>query len=115
MTDAHADLRHRIRALEDELGALRRELDDDAHVTSRRELLRTAAATAVGAVGSAAVLARPAAAATGGNLILGQDNTAEAMTGLQPRRAVPRHRRARPHRPEAGEPGRPHPVRRLAR
>lgn len=78
------DLHDRIHALEAELTALKAELAEPTAATprSRRQLLRTAVATAAGAVGSAAVVARPATAATGGNVVLGQDNTADAVTGI---------------------------------
>lgn len=82
MTD---DLRTRVRALEAELADLRAEIDRPAvPSSSRRHLLRAAAAGAAGVVG-AATLARstPAAAATGGAVILGQANTADAVTSIQ--------------------------------
>ena len=78
------DLHQRLQHLEAQVAALRSELDDAApQATSRRHLLRAAAASAVGVVGGAAALARPAAAATGGNLVLGQGNTANAVTSLE--------------------------------
>ncbi len=90
MTD---DLHRRLRALEAEVDALRAGLaardaedvrgDTAPAGTSRRHLLRSAAVGALGVAGGAAALARPAAAANGGNLLLGQANTAEAVTSLQ--------------------------------
>jgi len=80
-----ADLHRRLRDLEAEVASLRAALDESTSVpaTSRRHLLRAAAAGAVGVVGGAAVLARPAAAATGQPLVLGQANTADAVTSLE--------------------------------
>jgi hypothetical protein len=80
-----ADLHRRLRDLETEVASLRVALDEStpAPVTSRRHLLRAAAVGAVGVVGGAAVLARPAAAATGQPLVLGQANTADAVTSLE--------------------------------
>jgi hypothetical protein len=79
------DLHRRLRDLEAEVASLRAALDESTSVpaTSRRHLLRAAAAGAVGVVGGAAVLARPAAAATGQPLVLGQANTADAVTSLE--------------------------------
>jgi hypothetical protein len=79
-----ADLHQRLRHLETEVASLRAELDESTPTaTSRRHLLRAAAAGAVGVVGGAAVLARPAGAATGQPLLLGQANTADAVTSLE--------------------------------
>jgi len=79
------DLHRRLRDLEAEVASLRAALDESTSVpaTSRRHLLRAAAAGAVGVVGGAAILARPAAAATGQPLLLGQANTADAVTSLE--------------------------------
>jgi len=79
------DLHRRLHDLEAEVASLRAALDEStpAPTTSRRNLLRAAAVGAVGVVGGAAVLARPAAAATGQPLVLGQANTADAVTSLQ--------------------------------
>jgi hypothetical protein len=56
--------------------------DDTAPTTAtRRNLLAVAAATAAGAVGAAA-LARPAAAADGDPVLLGQDNSADNPTRI---------------------------------
>lgn len=78
------DLRLRIRSLEQELAAVRAELDGGtARVTSRRGLLRAAAAAGAAGVVGAAAVARPAAAATGGAVILGQANTADAVTSIE--------------------------------
>jgi hypothetical protein len=79
------DLTRRLGDLEAEVASLRAALDEStpAAATSRRHLLRAAAAGAVGVVGGAAVLARPAAAATGQPLLLGQANTADAITSLE--------------------------------
>ncbi len=52
--------------------------------TSRRELLRLGGAAVVGAAGMAAVTATPVSANSGGNMILGQTNTADAITILEP-------------------------------
>ena len=79
------DLHRRLRDLEAEVASLRTALDEStpAPTTSRRNLLRVAAAGAVGVVGGAAVLARPAAAATGQPVLLGQANTADAVTSIE--------------------------------
>ena len=79
------DLHLRLRALEAEVASLRTAIGESvaAPSTSRRHLLRAAAAGAVGVVGAATVLGRPAAAATGGNLVLGQANAADAVTSLE--------------------------------
>jgi hypothetical protein len=80
----HDELRSRVHALEAELAAVRAELDGGAaRVTSRRGLLRAAAAAGAAGVVGAAAVARPAAAATGGAVILGQANTADAVTSIQ--------------------------------
>jgi hypothetical protein len=80
-----ADLHRRLRDLEGEVASLRAALDESTPVpaTSRRHLLRAAAAGAVGVVGGIAALARPTAAATGQPLLLGQANTADAVTSLE--------------------------------
>ena len=80
-----ADLHRRLRDLEAEVVSLRTALDQStpAPATSRRHLLRAAAAGAVGVVGGAVVLARPAAAATGQPVVLGQANTADAVTSIE--------------------------------
>src|SRR5262249_34527042 len=80
-----ADLQRRLRDLEAEVASLRAALDEStpAPATSRRNLLRAAAAGAGGVAGGAAVLARPAAAATGQPVLLGQANTADAVTSLE--------------------------------
>ena len=80
-----ADLHRRLGDLEAEVALLRAALDESTPgpATSRRHLLRAAAAGAVGVVGGAAALARPAAAATGQPLLLGQANTADAVTSLE--------------------------------
>jgi len=80
-----ADLYRRLGDLEAEVASLRTALDESTPVpaTSRRHLLRAAAAGAVGVVGGAAALARPTAAATGQPLLLGQANTADAVTSLE--------------------------------
>jgi hypothetical protein len=63
---------------------LRTALDESTPATtSRRNLLRAAAAGAVGVVGGAAAFARPAAAATGQPVLLGQANTADAVTSIE--------------------------------
>ena len=78
------DLHQRLHDLEAQVAALRSELDEAApQASSRRHLLRAAAAGAVGVVAGAAAIGRPAAAATGGNLVLGQANTADAVTSLE--------------------------------
>ena len=79
------DLNQRLRDLEAEVASLRAAVDQSTPepAPSRRQLLRAAAAGAVGVVGGAAVLARPAAAATGQPLLLGQANTADAVTSLE--------------------------------
>ncbi len=80
-----ADIHQRLRDLEAEVASMRAALDESTPpaATSRRHLLRAAAVGAVGVVGGAAVLARPAAAATGQPLVLGQANTADAVTSLE--------------------------------
>jgi hypothetical protein len=79
-----ADLHQRLRDLETEVASLRAAFDESpVTATSRRHLLRAAAAGAVGVVGGAVALARPAAAATGQQLVLGQANTADAVTSLE--------------------------------
>jgi len=79
------DIHQRLRDLEAEVASMRAALADSAPAaaTSRRHLLRAAAVGAVGVVGGAAALARPAAAATGQPLVLGQANTADAVTSLE--------------------------------
>src|SRR5256885_14404029 len=52
--------------------------------TSRRELLRLAGALAAGAAGGLVLRPLPVAAASGGNMILGQANDANAPTTLSP-------------------------------
>ena len=80
-----ADLHRRLLDLEVEVASLRAALDEStsAPATSRRHLLRAAAAGAVGVVGGVAALARPAAAATGQPVLLGQPNTADAVTSVE--------------------------------
>ncbi len=80
-----ADLHRRLRDLEAEVVSLRTALDEStpAPTTSRRNLLRVAAAGAVGVVGGAAAFTRPAAAATGQPVLLGQANTADAVTSIE--------------------------------
>ncbi|HEX4984392.1 MAG TPA: hypothetical protein VFV63_21995 [Ilumatobacteraceae bacterium] len=81
MTD---DLSRRLVELERELADVRAQLEqvaDSAPLSSRRNLLRVATAAAVGAAG-AGLASRSAEAATGGNAILGQENTADAVTGI---------------------------------
>jgi hypothetical protein len=80
-----ADLHSRLHDLEAEVASLRAALDESTPTpgTSRRNLLRAAAVGAVGVVGGAAAFARPAAAATGQPLVLGQANTADAVTSLE--------------------------------
>lgn len=56
--------------------------------SSRRGFLRMGAAAAAGALGWAAVRAVPAVAATGGNMLLGSTNVAEAATTLQADAAI---------------------------
>jgi hypothetical protein len=70
----------RLQALEgDENGA-----DGDGKPTSRRDLLKLAGALAAGAAGGIVLRPLPAAAASGGNMILGQANDANAPTTLGP-------------------------------
>src|SRR5258708_8644816 len=57
--------------------------DNGSARSSRRGFLRVGAAAAAGALGWAAVRAVPAAAATGGNMLLGCANLAENTTTLQ--------------------------------
>jgi hypothetical protein len=80
-----ADLQRRLHDLEAEVASLRTALDQSttAPATSRRHLLRAAAAGAVGVVGGAVVLGRPAAAATSDPVLLGQANTADAVTSIE--------------------------------
>ena len=80
-----ADLHRRLRDLEAEVVSLRTALDEStpAPATSRRNLLRVAAAGAVGVVGGAAAFGRPAAATTGQPVLLGQANTADAVTAIE--------------------------------
>jgi len=56
--------------------------DDGGVIRSRRGFLRMGAAAAAGALGWAAVRAVPAAAATGGYMVLGSGNVAENATTL---------------------------------
>lgn len=79
------DLHRRLHDLEAEVASLRAALNESTRLpaTSRRHLLRAAAAGAVGVVGGAAAVARPSAAATGQPLLLGQANTADAVTSLE--------------------------------
>jgi hypothetical protein len=76
------DLSVRIRELEAQLEALKAEVRRDDSSPTRRGMLRAAAVGVAGAVG-ATVAGRPAAAATGGNVVLGQANTASAVTTLR--------------------------------
>jgi hypothetical protein len=80
------ELRSRITELEQQLAALKADLDldrGDAATTSRRGMLRAVAAAGVAGVVGATVATRPAAAATGDNFVLGQSNTANAVTALR--------------------------------
>jgi hypothetical protein len=77
------ELRARIDDLEAQLQALKAELDNDDRVTTRRGMLRAAAAAGIAGVVGATATSRPAAAATGGNLVLGQSNTADTVTALR--------------------------------
>jgi hypothetical protein len=56
--------------------------------TDRRSLLKMAGAAALGAAGMAAVKVMPAAAATGGNMIIGCNNAATTMTSLDSTGAI---------------------------
>jgi len=79
----------RIAALEAELLSLKqqigsREQDHDAATSDRRGMVKLLAASAVGAVTGAALLgAQPAAAAQGGNAMLGVANTSTNATGFE--------------------------------
>jgi hypothetical protein len=80
MTD---DLSRRLVELERELADVRAQLEQasDSPLSSRRNLLRVATAAAVGAT-AAGFTSRSAAADTGDELILGEENTADAVTGI---------------------------------
>ena len=58
--------------------------DGNGKPTSRRDLLKLAGALAAGAAGGIVLRPLPAAAASGGNMILGQANNADAPTTLSP-------------------------------
>lgn len=82
------DLNDRISRMEAELAALKAEVAEPeiAAPSSRRDLLRKVTIGAAGAALGAAVLARPAAAANGQNIIIGTDgganNTGTNLTGV---------------------------------
>ena len=79
------DVSRRLVELERELADVRAQLEqasDQAPLSSRRNLLRVAGAAAVGAAG-AGITSRSAAAANGGPVLLGQPNSATAVTGIQ--------------------------------
>src|SRR5437867_9212723 len=72
-------LREKVMELTARLHALEGDLDNsngDGKATSRRDLLRLAGALAAGAAGAVVLRPIPAAAATGGNMVLGQANDA---------------------------------------
>ncbi len=75
----------RLQALEgDESGP-----DDDGKSSSRRDLLKLAGALAAGAAGAIVLRPIPAAAITGGNMVLGAANDANLPTSLSATTGVP--------------------------
>jgi len=89
--DRFADIEARIASLTQELDQLRAQLrggwaevDAAPHTHSRRGLLKLAGAAVAGAAGAAALKVVPAAAADGGNMLLGSTNDANATTVLKP-------------------------------
>src|SRR5215472_9347383 len=80
------EVRQLTRTVEDMRGRMARLEGGDGQAAggkrSRRGFLRMGAAAAAGALGWAAVRAVPAAAATGGNMVLGSANVAENPTDL---------------------------------
>jgi hypothetical protein len=85
-----AGLREQVVELTSRLRALEGDIDGgngtngDGKATSRRDLLRLAGALAAGAAGTLVLRPISAAAASGGNMILGQANDADAPTKLSP-------------------------------
>jgi hypothetical protein len=85
-----AGLREQVVELTSRLRALEGDIDGgngtngDGKATSRRDLLRLAGALAAGAAGTLVLRPVTAAAATNGNMILGQANDADAPTKLSP-------------------------------
>ena len=92
LVDEITGLRQKVMELSARLQSLEVDLDDsdgdesngNRKPTSRRELLRLAGALAAGAAGGLVLRPIPVAAATGGNMILGQANDANAPTTLAP-------------------------------
>ena len=80
-----ADLHRRLRDLEAEVASLRTALDEStpAPATSRRHLLRAAAAGAVGVVGGAACWPARPPPRPASRVLLGQANTADAVTSIE--------------------------------
>src|SRR4249919_2038157 len=75
----------RIAALEAEISELKKVVADDAGppTSDRRGMIKLVAVTAVGAATGAAMLgAQPAAAADGGNVVLGAANTSTLVTAI---------------------------------
>jgi hypothetical protein len=80
----HDDVATRISALESELSALKQVVAEQPPATaSRRDLMKKIAIAGAGAAAGAVVLAKPAAAATGDNRILGVGQEASNMTYLR--------------------------------
>ena len=92
LVDEITGLRQKVMELSARLQSLEVDLDgsdgDESNgnrkPTSRRELLRLAGALAAGAAGGLVLRPIPVAAATGGNMMLGQANDANAPTTLSP-------------------------------
>ena len=89
--DRTSELEEQIRRLTETVDAMRGQMarlegreagTDVAKRSDRRGFLRLGAGAALGALGFAAAKVLPAAAATGGNMILGNPNSADASTSL---------------------------------
>ena len=82
-----SELRERLLELTARLQALEgedQEGPDGTKVSSRRDLLKLAGALAAGTAGGLVLRPIPAAALTGGNMVLGNANDADAVTSLAP-------------------------------
>ena len=78
-TTVEQDLQAQIDELKSELRALRDEQTEPVQ-SSRRHLLKTIGVAAAGVVAGTVAAGSPAGAATGDELILGQENSADATT-----------------------------------
>ena len=80
-----SELREKLTELTARLQVLEGEDEDGpdgTNVSSRRDLLKLAGALAAGAAGAIVLRPIPAAALTGGNMVLGKPNDADAVTAL---------------------------------